>query len=83
MSDGLPNSPATDLGFQHGRWEMAMSSRDELVGELLAEHDRQVAARAWDEGAHWAAVECGAIEHEGEPWLAPGDNPYSITKESI
>lgn len=35
-----------------------------------------VRAQAWDEGALWAAVECGAIAHERQPWLAPGDNPY-------
>lgn len=43
----------------------------------LAEHDRQVAERAWDEGARWAAVECGAIDDERQAWIAPGDNPYA------
>jgi hypothetical protein len=37
---------------------------------------REVRAKAWDEGALWAAVECAAIVDESEPWLAPGDNPY-------
>lgn len=50
---------------------------DKILGSRwLAEHDRQLAERAWDEGARWAAVECGAIDDEREEWLAPGDNPY-------
>ncbi len=47
-----------------------------LGSKWLAEHDRQVAERAWDEGARWAAVECGAIDDERQAWIAPGDNPY-------
>ena len=35
----------------------------------------QVKAQVWDEGARWAAVECGVID-EDEPWLTPSDNPY-------
>lgn len=34
-------------------------------------------ARAWDEGARWAAVECGAIDDERQAWIAPGENPYT------
>lgn len=41
---------------------------------------RQVKAEAWDEGAKWAAVECGAIRDEAVAWLTPGDNPYRIEK---
>jgi hypothetical protein len=37
---------------------------------------RERLAEVWDEGALWAAVECGAIPHEDAPWLVPGDNPY-------
>lgn len=37
---------------------------------------REAKAEAWDEGARWAAVECRALETEGEPWLTPSDNPY-------
>jgi hypothetical protein len=36
-------------------------------------------AEVWDEGALWAAVECGAIDDEAHPWLAAGDNPYRAT----
>ena len=48
----------------------------------LAEHDRQVAERAWDEGARWAAVECGAVDNERQAWIAPGDNPYTKGEQS-
>ena len=43
---------------------------------VLASHDAEVAARAWDEGATWAAVECGAIARPENQFLTPGDNPY-------
>ena len=33
-------------------------------------------AAAWDEGAIWAAIECGAIERPENAWLVPDDNPY-------
>ena len=52
---------------------------DEAEAEFdawLAEHDREVKAEAWDEGALWAAVECRAIENENEVWITSGDNPY-------
>lgn len=48
-----------------------------LTSDWLAERDRQVAERAWAEGARWAAVECGAVDDERQVWLAPGDNPYT------
>ena len=37
-----------------------------------------VKAEAWQEGALWAAAECGVIEPDCPPelWLTPGDNPY-------
>ncbi|HLS03087.1 MAG TPA: hypothetical protein VK054_14115 [Beutenbergiaceae bacterium] len=37
-----------------------------------------VKAAAWQEGALWAAAECGVIEPDCPPeqWLTPGDNPY-------
>ena len=37
---------------------------------------QSVKAAAWEEGALWAAVECGAIKDERNAWLASGDNPY-------
>lgn len=40
--------------------------------------NNEALARAWDEGAKWAAVECGAIESESVAFLAPGDNPYRM-----
>jgi len=47
--------------------------------EVATEFDRWLAqeqAKAWDEGALWAAVECGVIANEHGRFLAPGDNPY-------
>ena len=52
--------------FNLDQWERDM---DEAL--------RQDMARAWREGALWAAVECGAIPDENTPWLVPSDNPYS------
>jgi hypothetical protein len=37
---------------------------------------KRIRADVWDEGALWAAVECGAIPHEGVGWLGTDDNPY-------
>ena len=42
----------------------------------LAAHDAVVAAKAWDEGAQFAAVECNAIDDEKQAWVTPSDNPY-------
>ncbi len=63
---------------------------DEWAHQQTREHDwtldtakrmatdalQAVKAAAWDEGAKWAAVECGAIRDERNGWIAPGDNPY-------
>ena len=49
------------------------------AGEALRAFDKWLddrLAEAWDRGALFAAVECGAIDHEREPWVARGDNPY-------
>jgi len=37
---------------------------------------REVKACVWDEGARWAAVECGVVGDESAGWLTAGDNPY-------
>ena len=49
-----------------------------LTSDWLAERDRQVAERAWEEGARWAAVEFGkdAFVDESQVGLVPPDNPY-------
>jgi hypothetical protein len=47
--------------------------------EFAAQFDRWLAgvkAEVWDEGALWAAVECGAVDDEKNQWLAIGENPY-------
>lgn len=53
-----------------------------VPADVLRERDRQVAERAWDEGARWAAVECAAIDDERQAWITPGDNPYRIKEEN-
>lgn len=49
-----------------------------LTSDWLAERDRQVAERAWEEGARWAAVEFGkdAFVDESQVGLVPSDNPH-------
>ena len=46
-----------------------------VADELLPLHSSAL-AQAWEQGALWAAVECGAIDSEQSQWLAPGENPY-------
>lgn len=56
----------------------------ERLVEALEESDRLITharREAWTDGARWAAVECGAIPHEGVAWLAPGDNPHDKEAE--
>ena len=50
----------------------------------LAERDRLVAERAWEEGARWAAVEFGrdAFVDESRVGLVPSDNPYRKEQEN-
>lgn len=38
----------------------------------LAAHDAEMRAEGFDEGAQWAAEECGVRG----PFMSPGDNPY-------
>lgn len=51
-----------------------------IADELLPLHLSAI-AQAWEQGAKWAAVECGAIESEQVGWLVPGDNPYATSSE--
>ena len=55
-----------------------------LSSDWLFEHDRQVAERAWEEGARWAAVEFGkdASVDESQVGLVPSDNPYRKEQEN-
>jgi hypothetical protein len=39
-------------------------------------NEQQKLAKAWYEGAQWAAVELGAIKHEKAQWATDSDNPY-------
>jgi hypothetical protein len=67
---------------------LVMSPMSDSVGPLMSPVERtatqildsewlaSVKADAWDEGALWSAVECGAISNEKNGFLAPGDNPW-------
>ena len=57
---------------------------DAAAHRWLTEHDRQVAERAWEEGARWAAVEFGkdASVDESLVGLVPSDNPYRKEQEN-
>lgn len=50
----------------------ALTELDEAIGWVFE------LAEERDEGALWAAAECGVIEPDCPPeqWLTPGDNPY-------
>lgn len=45
----------------------------------ISARDREVAARAWAEGAQWAAVELGEIRQVENQWVTNSDNPYRDT----
>ena len=68
---------ANEIRRVDGAHSLGSGALAEALLPFLAEHDRQVAERAWDEGARWAAVECGAIDDERQAWIAPGDNPHT------
>ena len=74
VRDHYISATAWRVSVPEGRSDLAR-----LQETLRAEFDRalnMVRAEAWDEGALFAAVECDAIAHDGQPWIAPGDNPY-------
>ena len=62
-------------------WDQILST---APADALREHDRQVAERAWEEGARWAAVEFGkdAFVDESLVGLVPSDNPYRKEQEN-
>lgn len=79
MSERTPTTADVRAGYTvmqpSGPGAYVVLSREESD----AEFDRwlqSVKAAAWQEGALWAAVECGAIKDERNAWLAPGDSPY-------
>jgi hypothetical protein len=63
---------------QQGKQEPTALLIEGLADALTAAQSALVVAKAdaWDEGAKWAAVECGAIADERNEFLVPGDNPY-------
>ena len=48
----------------------------ETIGDKVRAAFIAGAEWGWSKGVAWAAVEAGAIEHEGQPFEAPGENPY-------
>lgn len=78
MSDYTPTTK-TVLAYIRGNAVMAGATaneaQDAAVG-WLASVERAAAEKAWDEGARWAAGECGASATENVAWIAPGENPY-------
>ena len=46
------------------------------ISEYIMPLVKRAQAKAWTEGAQWAAVECGVIPSEQAAWVTPGDNPY-------
>lgn len=52
------------------------AAREAADAILASEIIRRIKAEAWEEGALWSAVECGAIKQETQGFLAPSDNPY-------
>lgn len=71
-------TPTTDEVETH--WaDVGFAGDRESFQRWLAEVERAAAEKAWAEGARWAAVECGTILHEGQAFLAPGDNPHRPT----
>lgn len=82
----LPTDRIRDLYSWAYAWRTAddegetdlSSVRDSNRAEFdawLTEHDRQVKADAWDEGAIWGFDERGPIDGT-RLQLVPGDNPY-------
>ena len=66
-----PNGP-TVHGYITSRWA---DSRQPEFDRWLAEHDREVAARAWDEGFEEPRECCGLCPLRSCPWDNGGDGP--------
>lgn len=66
------------LYFTNRNYEVPEQLREGTaeLDRFFAAHDAEVAAKAWDEGAQFAAVECNAIDDETQGWVTPSDNPY-------
>ena len=64
-------------------YEYELQKRGDAFDRWLAEHDRQVAERAWEAGARWGAFVFGndASVDESRVGLVPSDNPYRKEQE--
>ena len=66
-----PNGPAVH-GYITARWA---DSRQPDFDRWLAAHDRETAARAWDEGFEEPRECCGLCPLRSCPWDNGGDGP--------
>src|SRR5699024_411690 len=73
VEDGFSHEPEYEYANPIGYGAQVQSNRRAFRRWLAT-----VKAEAWQEGALWAAAECGVIEPDCPPeqWLTPGDNPY-------
>lgn len=57
--------------------------RLEAIADGLAEHDRQVSERVWDEGWQAGFRDMQSAEHEDDGYLVitPRPNPYRLIEE--
>lgn len=84
VNAAVENAQATLSYYE--QWNSEEPHIEEMHGQIAANHADALAhhlravlaavAGAWDEGAIWAAIECGVIEDQRNLFLAPGDNPY-------
>lgn len=68
MDDYTPTTEEVRLLVVDGRWNTGAVDAV-MFDRWLAERDREVAERAWAEGAQWAAVELQAIERVENQWV--------------
>ena len=86
MSEYTPKTEKVRRYWQYGSnaWLDSLANDRDPDGLFGAEFDRwlaEVKAEAWNEGAVYAAVECGAIDDKTQPWLAVGKNLYRKVME--
>ena len=72
------------IEYRAEKWRRHVYEAEQLLDEMgpwLAEHDRQVAERAWDECAT-KAQDLGRLDETAIPWLR-GQSPYRKTHVAL